>query len=656
MCGAALPSPRTPSNIKLENCGNYMTKNNAPTSQTERNGSSYIESARGFLLRPEATALSAVVVLFVIFTLLAPDLFPTKLTFISIMAIAAELGIVSIGVTLLLIGGHFDLSVGAVLGLSSYVAIALMNDLGISPYFAAPAAVMVGAMLGAINGILVVKFKVHSFVVTLGTMLIWRGVVIALTGGFPLMTEIDPTFRALVSDPILFGFRMSLFWFILIGLVASFMLFRTKFGNWIMAQGQNEQAAKNLGVPVDFNTVKLFATCSALAAVAGIIQVSRFSSVDALRGEGIELQAVAITVIGGTILAGGYGSVIGTILGAITFAMIQTGLVLAGAPGFFFKTLTGVIVILAVILSTNVAARLRRSKPAAGYKRDSSASDDAIRSAESEKVVTSDVPSDGESFPDLVVSEPLSGSEVPVLEARSISKSYGSTTALVNVSLKAHRGRVLVLLGDNGAGKSTLIKMLSGTEKPDLGEMIFEGKPVTFNSSADARAHGIATVFQELAVLPLLSLTRNIVLGSEPEKKFGPFKWLDMKKANEIAYDALIKLGVRWERSLSERGASVSGGERQCLAIARASYFGSSVLILDEPTSALAARQAQRVLESIARAREDGYAVVLITHNFRHAFSVADDILVISQGRIAGAFHKSETTIEEVTEIVSRVR
>ncbi len=341
----------------------------------------YGEAVRRFLLRPEATSLAAVMILFVVFSLLSPQLFPTKLTYISIMAVASELGIVSIGVTLLMIGGHFDLSVGAVLGLTSYVAVLLMRDYGLSPIVAAPAAVIVGAALGAINGVIVVRFRIHSFVVTLGTMLIWRGVVIALTGGFPMTVAIPPEFKNVMSGPLLDGFRMSMLWFFAIGALGTFLLSRTRFGNWIQARGQNEQAARNLGVPVDGVTIILFMLTSALGAVAGVIQVARFSSVDALRGEGMELQAVAVTVIGGTLLSGGYGSVIGTILGSITFGMIQVGLVLAGAPGHFFKTLTGAIVVGAVILNTSVARRMARSKPLAGFRRSSEAADAAIAAA-----------------------------------------------------------------------------------------------------------------------------------------------------------------------------------------------------------------------------------------------------------------------------------
>src|SRR5271170_3030098 len=339
------------------------------------------EAARRLLLRPESTSLAAAIILFVVFTILSPDLFPNKLTYISIMSVAAELGIVSIGVTLLMIGGHFDLSAGAVLGLASYVCVVLMRDYELPSFLAAVLAVAVGAALGAVNGALVVRFRIHSFVVTLGTMLIWRGVVIALTGGFPVMVPIPPGFKDVMSGPLLDGFKMSMLWFFVIGALGTFLLTRTRFGNWIQARGQNEQAARNLGVPVDRVTIVLFMLTSALAAVTGVIQVARFSSVDALRGEGIELQAVAVTVIGGTLLSGGYGSVIGTVFGAVTFGMIQVGLVLAGAPGHYFKTLTGGIVVGAVILNTAVARRMARSKPLAGFRRGSTAADAGIISA-----------------------------------------------------------------------------------------------------------------------------------------------------------------------------------------------------------------------------------------------------------------------------------
>jgi simple sugar transport system ATP-binding protein len=251
--------------------------------------------------------------------------------------------------------------------------------------------------------------------------------------------------------------------------------------------------------------------------------------------------------------------------------------------------------------------------------------------------------------------EPIPDGAVPVMEAINISKAFGATTALVDVSLRSYAGRVLALLGDNGAGKSTLIKILSGVFPPDRGELRFRGAPVRFLSPAEARQLGIATVFQDLAVCELLSVTRNVVLGREPLKGVGPFKWLDMKRADEMARSALLRLGVRWERGLDERGVNISGGERQSLAIARAMFFGSSLLVLDEPTSALAVRQAGKVLDHILEARDQGQAVILITHNFRHALSVADDLTVLAQGKVAAHFRRDEIDLDELTDLVARI-
>jgi simple sugar transport system ATP-binding protein len=251
--------------------------------------------------------------------------------------------------------------------------------------------------------------------------------------------------------------------------------------------------------------------------------------------------------------------------------------------------------------------------------------------------------------------EPVPPGAVPVIEAVNVSKAFGATTALVDVSLKAYKGRILALIGDNGAGKSTLIKILSGVYRPDRGELHFNGDRVVLQNPADARVRGIATVFQDLAVCDLLSVTRNVVLGREPQKGVGPFKWFDLKRADEMARSALHSLGVRWERGLDERGVNISGGERQSLAIARAMFFGSTLLILDEPTSALAVRQAGRVLDHIANARDQGQAVILITHNFRHALSVADDLTVLAQGRVAANFRRDEIELDDLTDLVARV-
>ncbi len=243
-------------------------------------------------------------------------------------------------------------------------------------------------------------------------------------------------------------------------------------------------------------------------------------------------------------------------------------------------------------------------------------------------------------------------SQVPVLEVINISKYFGSVIALKDVSLRLMPGEVLCLLGDNGAGKSTLIKTLSGVHQPDEGEYLVEGKPVAFTSPRDALAHGIATVYQDLAMIPLMSIARNFFLGSEPTVGRGLFKRFDIKVASEIARVELAKMGIDI-RDPDQPVGTLSGGERQSVAIARAVYFGAKVLILDEPTSALGVKQAGTVLRYIAKARSQGVAVILITHNPHHAYPIGDKFTILKRGRTLGTFTKNELARDEMIRMMS---
>ena len=310
-------------------------------------------SARRLLLRPEAAAVAGTMLLLVGFNLTSP-LFLTAQTFQSITSMAAELGIEAIGVTLLMIGGHFDLSIGATLGASSYLAVWLINDVNVAPFLAFALALLAGAGFGLVNGLIVTRTHLHSFVVTLGTSLIFRGLLTIWTAGFPIQVTLPDDMTSALAGQQLGGFRMSLVWLGGVAILATFILLRTRLGNWIFAVGQNPQAARNLGVPVEAVTVVLFAICGACGALAGLIQVARFGSIDALRGSGTELTCIAITVIGGTLLTGGYGSAIGTVFGAIIFSMMELGLVLAGVPGYYFSVFVGLVLILSVFANSSL--------------------------------------------------------------------------------------------------------------------------------------------------------------------------------------------------------------------------------------------------------------------------------------------------------------
>jgi simple sugar transport system ATP-binding protein len=240
----------------------------------------------------------------------------------------------------------------------------------------------------------------------------------------------------------------------------------------------------------------------------------------------------------------------------------------------------------------------------------------------------------------------------PIVELRNVSKSFGSVRALEGISLAVKGGEVCCLLGDNGAGKSTLIKILSGVHAPDSGEMLLDGKPVRFASPRDALDRGIATVYQDLATVPLMSIMRNFFMGREPVTGWGPWQRFNHRFANAVASDEMAKIGIRI-RDPAQAVGTLSGGERQCVAIARAVYFGARVLILDEPTSALGVKQASMVLRYVAQARAEGLAVIFISHNVHHAYPVGDRFLLLNRGRSMGTFAKSEVTREQVTTMMA---
>ncbi|TAA51882.1 MULTISPECIES: ATP-binding cassette domain-containing protein [unclassified Shinella] len=222
-----------------------------------------------------------------------------------------------------------------------------------------------------------------------------------------------------------------------------------------------------------------------------------------------------------------------------------------------------------------------------------------------------------------------------IVEMRNITKHFGHVIALAGVSFDIRPGECHCLLGDNGAGKSTFIKIMSGVYRPSGGEVLVEGTQTLFQSPRDAMTAGIATVYQDLAMIPLMSVSRNFWMGREPERGVWPFKTFDTGKADEITVTEMRKMGINL-RGPDQAVGTLSGGERQTVAIARAVYFGAKVLILDEPTSALGVRQTANVLSTIDQVRKQGIGVVFITHNVRHALAVGDRFTVLNRGQTLG--------------------
>ncbi|MGW9070673.1 ATP-binding cassette domain-containing protein [Streptomyces yangpuensis] len=235
-----------------------------------------------------------------------------------------------------------------------------------------------------------------------------------------------------------------------------------------------------------------------------------------------------------------------------------------------------------------------------------------------------------------------------LVKLTGVAKYYGNIRALQDVSLEVSAGEITCVLGDNGAGKSTLIKIIAGLHRHDAGTFEIEGEETVLANPRAALDRGIATVYQDLAVVPLMPVWRNFFLGSEPTKGRGPLRRLDVDFMRRTTRDELLRMGIDL-RDVDQPIGTLSGGERQCVAIARAVYFGAKVLVLDEPTAALGVKQSGVVLKYVAAARDAGLGVVLITHNPHHAYLVGDRFVLLKRGAMAGSHTRDSITLDELT-------
>jgi len=237
-------------------------------------------------------------------------------------------------------------------------------------------------------------------------------------------------------------------------------------------------------------------------------------------------------------------------------------------------------------------------------------------------------------------------SDTPILQLEEVGKAYGNVHALRGVNITVRQGEVTCVLGDNGAGKSTLIKIVAGLHDHTEGEMRVEGETARFGSPREAQSAGIATVYQDLALAPLMSVWRNFFLGNELRR--GPLRSLDIEEMKRVSGEELTKMGIVIP-DLDRPVGGLSGGQRQCIAIARAIYFGAKVIILDEPTAALGVKQSGVVLKYIVKARDAGLGVIFITHNPHHAFLVGNHFVILKLGRVVLDAHRDELTLEQLT-------
>lgn len=306
------------------------------------------------LSQPESGVVIAAVLVYLFFAFFAPHFFSDRVTS-NILLSSATLGIIAVGVATLMIAGQFDLSVGSVYGLSGAIVVLFVNA-GVPGWLALPIIIVFGLLVGSINGYLVTKLGIHSLIITLGSLMFYRGVLLAITEGFPIRLKTpDPFLSAL--DFVWLGIPGPFFWFLGLVVIFAFIMTCTRLGGWLYATGGLPEAARGMGVPVERIQIVAFAIASMLACVAGYVSVARFSSVDALRGQGFELEVILAVVVGGASLNGGYGSIIGAGLGVLIIGMIQQGLILIGISVYWYQAGIGLLLIVAAVINQRVRMR-----------------------------------------------------------------------------------------------------------------------------------------------------------------------------------------------------------------------------------------------------------------------------------------------------------
>lgn len=538
----------------------------------------------------------------------------------------SSIAIAAIGSAFLLISGNVDLSLGGQYALIG-VVVARTAVTSQNAALSVVIGLLFGALLGLINGSLVRALKISPIIVTIGTSAIFRGMAYVVSGGvsvfgFPeSFIAIGRTYIGPAPLPVIIA--------ALVFVVSGYVLVRTVVGLRTYAIGGNIAAARLTGINTPRFVVGLYTFNGVLMGLVATLATARLGSGTPSIGVSFELDVLTAVILGGVGFAGGSGHPFGVFIGVATIAVLNTGLIFAGLQDWYQQIARGLTLLLA--LGADQYAAVRR-----------------------ERAITSEPPVDRRAA--LLATaqaqagvQPVTGTRDPVRAAHqatngrpgevvfrcaNLSKSYGAVTAVYNVGFAVAAGEVVCLVGDNGAGKSTVIKMISGAIQPDQGVRELFGRPLQIDSPADARSAGIETVYQDLALCTNLGAAHNMVLGKEPtQTRGGPLALRDDEQSQRLARRHLLELNIALE-SYHRPVGSLSGGQRQCVAIARAVTEGAAMVILDEPTAALGVAQTQNVLALIRTLAARNVAVLMITHDIETVFEVADRVVVLRLGQV----------------------
>lgn len=546
------------------------------------------------------------------------DRFFTVSNGLTIVLNMTALGIAAFGTSLLLISGNVDLSIGGMYSLTAVTA-GLVAFHTQSTFLGVMTALLVGLFLGLINGRLVLALRVNPLIVTVGMGTIFTGLAYVITNartvfGFPdSYTWIGRAELGMIPVPVII--------FASIFIVGGYFLLNSVAGLRLYATGGNPVATDLVGISSRKIVLSVFVLNGLLIGLVAFLTTSRIGSASPSMGNNFALNVLTAVILGGVGFAGGKGHPFGVFIGVATIGVLNAVVIFAGVPDFWQSISQGAVLLLALTfdqLSARRRDRVRASGRAVAIDREATGPEEEVAEAASGETNRS------------APAEAL----VPAIQAVGLEKSFGSVSAVRNVTFKVMPGEVVCLLGDNGAGKSTVIKMLSGAIKPDGGRMEINGQPVTLHSPQDARAAGIQTTYQDLALCPNLGAAYNLILGSEPRRRgFGVFSLRDDRRGLEIARQRLAELGIQLDDYDLPVGL-LSGGQKQSVAIARVATDDVKVVILDEPTAALGVKQTGNVLALIRRLAERGAGIIFICHDIETIVRAADRVVVLRLGEV----------------------
>jgi ribose/xylose/arabinose/galactoside ABC-type transport system permease subunit/ABC-type branched-subunit amino acid transport system ATPase component len=607
----------------------------APRLRNSRNSLQRLASAQG-------GGLFVALVLLSLYFSVATGSFFTRSNILVVLEQISVLGIVAVPGAMLLVSGNLDLSVGSVGGLAAACFGEFDKIFGWPVWLAALGALAVGAAWGTMNGILISYLGFSPVIVTLGGFAGAAGLAQTITSD-STRSGFGSAFDYL-GDGTLVGVPVIVLIFFAVFLIGAFVWYETSTGRHLIAIGANKGAATALGVASKRLPCVIYILSGTAAALGGLIVTAQLDGASVQIGVGLELQVLTAILLGGVAFNGGRGSLWGTLAGILFIGVLDDGLILINVGPYVADLAVGAALVVAAALDvmyqrlervpvpeTAEAEALETDKtaapavgPAAGPVPDGPATAGPGRDGSSA--------GGGLDDPARAASN---GRRAPALEVSDITKRYGPVVALRGVSLTLDRGEVLGLVGDNGAGKSTLISIISGVARPDSGEIRLDGKPWADGGVRTIREAGIETVFQNLALVPTLSIAENMYLGREllgPGRLASAVRRIDKRRMRREVEGAFTRLGLRMPPVTSKAGA-LSGGQRQAVAVARAVLWGSRVVIMDEPAAALGVQQTEAVLGLIGRLKAEGVATLLVSHNMEHVLRVADRVAVFRLGR-----------------------